>query len=368
MTSPAQVPGGADDRRPLTRRTLITAAGLTAAAVPAAALLGTAPAASAATAAPAATGADCPPTTTAPVPPFAKGPAIPKSGYLVGEIGERTYWVTDGLYQMIFLATGEGVVAVDAPPTIGNNILRAIATVTKSPVTHAIYSHHHADHTGAMVLYKGARFYAQNDVAGLLKQTRDPNRPLPQVTFDDKLTVAAGEDRIELAYHGPNHSPGNIFAYLPAQRVLMLVDVVFPGWVPFAYLAESQNIPGWLEAPAQALGYPFHTFVGGHLTRLGTRDDVTIQQEYIADLKAAAANAISTFNVETVYNSVDTANPWAVFRGYLDGVAAQASAAVVPGWIDKLGGTDVYTPANAYQLVESLRIDYGQLGPFGIHP
>jgi glyoxylase-like metal-dependent hydrolase (beta-lactamase superfamily II) len=59
-----------------------------------------------------------------------------------------------------------------------------------------------------------------------------------------------------LAYHGPNHSPGNIFTYLPAQRILMLVDVVFPGWVPFAYLAESQNIPGWLEAPAQALGYP----------------------------------------------------------------------------------------------------------------
>ena len=250
----------------------------------------------------------------------------PKSGYLVGEIGERTYWVTDGIYQMIFLVTAEGVVAVDAPPTIGNNILRAISSVTKSRVTHAIYSHHHADHTGAMVLYKGARFYAHNDVAGLLKQTRDPNRPLPQVTFDDKLTVAAGEDRIELAYHGPNHSPGNIFAYLPAQRVLMLVDVVFPGWVPFAYLAESQNIPGWLEAPAQALGYPFHTFVGGHLTRLGTRDDVAVQQEYIADLKAAAADAISTFNVETVYESVDTANPWAIFRGYLDkGNAAQAS-------------------------------------------
>jgi glyoxylase-like metal-dependent hydrolase (beta-lactamase superfamily II) len=374
MTSTAQTPSGADDRRPLSRRTLIAAAGLTAAAVPAAALLGAAPAAAAATAAPAATstpaatGADCPPTATAPVPPFAQGPAIPKSGYLVGEIGERTYWVTDGLYQMIFLVTGEGVVAVDAPPTIGNNILRAIASVTKSPVTHAIYSHHHADHTGAMVLYQGARFYAQNEVAGLLRQTGDPNRPLPQVTFDDRLTVAAGQDRIELAYHGPNHSPGNIFAYLPAQRVLMLVDVVFPGWVPFAYLAESQNIPGWLGAPAQALGYPFHTFIGGHLTRLGTRDDVVIQQEYVAELKAAAANAIDTFNVGTVYASVDDTNPWAIFRGYLDGVAAQAAGAVVPRWTGKLGGADVYTQANAYQLVESLRIDYGHLGPFGIHP
>jgi glyoxylase-like metal-dependent hydrolase (beta-lactamase superfamily II) len=371
MASSTPEPGGADGRRLLTRRGLMASAGLTAAAVPAAALLGTAPTASAATAATvtsAVTAADCPPTTTAPVPPPAKGPAIPKSGYLVHEIGERTYWVTDGLYQMIFLVTAEGVVTVDAPPTIGHNILRAIATVTRAKVAHAIYSHHHADHAGAMVLYKGARFYAQREVAGLLKQTRDPNRPLPQVTFNDKLTIMAGEDRIELAYHGPNHSPGNIFAYLPAQRVLMLVDVVFPGWVPFAYLAESQNIPGWLEAPAQALDYPFHTLVGGHLTRLGTRDDVISQQEYIADLKAAAANAIGTFNVETVYGSVDTSNPWAIFRGYLDGVAAQASDAVIPRWIDKLGGADVYTPANAYELVESLRIDYGQLGPFGIHP
>jgi glyoxylase-like metal-dependent hydrolase (beta-lactamase superfamily II) len=346
----------------LTRRNLLATTGLAAAVVSAAPFLGRGAAALASV------DPTCPPGTTAPVPPPAKGPAIPKSGYLVEEIADRVYWLTDGLYQMIFLVTAEGVVAIDAPPTIGRNILRAIATVTRSHVTHAVYSHHHADHTGAMVLYSEARFYAQREVAGLLRQAKDPNRPLPDVTFDERLTVRAGEDRIELAYHGPNHSPGNIFTYLPDHRVLMLVDVVFPGWVPFAYLAESQNIPGWLEAPAQALGYPFHTFVGGHLTRLGTRDDVTIQQEYVADLKAAAADAIGTFNVETVYASVDTANPWAIFRGYLDGAAAQASDAVVPRWTGKLGGADVYTPANAYQLVESLRIDYGQLGPFGIRP
>jgi glyoxylase-like metal-dependent hydrolase (beta-lactamase superfamily II) len=361
ITSPTPEPGSSDGRRPLTRRTLMTSAGLTAAAIPVAALLGQPTSAAAAV-----TG--CPPTTTAAVPPAAKGPAIPKSGYLVEEIAERTYWLTDGLYQMIFLVTAEGVVAIDAPPTIGNNITRAIASVTKAQVTHAIYSHHHADHTGAMTLYEGARFYAQREVTGLLRQAGDPNRPLPDVTFDNQLTVTAGGDRIELAYHGPNHSPGNIFAYLPAQRVLMLVDVVFPGWVPFAYLAESQNIPGWLDAPARALGYPFHTFIGGHLTRLGTRDDVIVQQQYVADLKAAAADAIATFNIATVYASVDDTNPWAIFRGYLDGVATQAAGAVVPRWTGKLGGADVYTQANAYQLVESLRIDYGNLGPFGIHP
>jgi hypothetical protein len=48
---------------------------------------------------------------------------------------------------------------------------------------------------------------------------------------------------------------------------------------------------------------------------------VLIQPEYVAELKAQAASAIATFN-----------------------------------------------PGSVYQLVESLRIDYGQLGPFGIHP
>src|ERR1700678_2905151 len=107
MTSSAPEPGSRRSTRPLTRRTLIASVGLTAAAVPAATLLGQ----------PSAAAATCPPTTTAPVPPPAKGPAIPTSGYLVEEIAERTYWLTDGLYQMIFLVTAEGVVAVDAPPT-----------------------------------------------------------------------------------------------------------------------------------------------------------------------------------------------------------------------------------------------------------
>jgi glyoxylase-like metal-dependent hydrolase (beta-lactamase superfamily II) len=93
--------------------------------------------------------------TTTGVPAGASGPTIPESGYLVQEIGDQLFWLTDGLYQMMFLVTPEGVSAVDAPPTLGHNILRAIRSVTRLPVTNAVYSHHHADHTGAMVLYEG---------------------------------------------------------------------------------------------------------------------------------------------------------------------------------------------------------------------
>jgi hypothetical protein len=69
-------------------------------------------------------------TTESQIPESAKGPAIPGKGYLVEEIGDNLYLVTDGSYNTMFLVTDEGVVAIDAPPSIGQNYLKAIAEVT----------------------------------------------------------------------------------------------------------------------------------------------------------------------------------------------------------------------------------------------
>ena len=96
----------------------------------------------------------------APVPRSALGPALNDQGYHLGRVERNLYWVTDGTYQAAFLTTPDGVVLFDAPPTIGHNLQRAIndtATAAGVPntVTHLIYSHHHADHTGAASLFQG---------------------------------------------------------------------------------------------------------------------------------------------------------------------------------------------------------------------
>lgn len=91
--------------------------------------------------------------TTTQLPEAAKGPPIPTKGYLVQQIGDGLYWLTDGAYQTMFMVTDKGVVAVDAPATIGNNYLKAIAEVTTKPVTHVIYSHAHIDHIGAAGIF-----------------------------------------------------------------------------------------------------------------------------------------------------------------------------------------------------------------------
>ena len=107
------------------------------------------------------------------IPETAKGPTIPSKGYLVKEIRDGLFWVTDGAYNTMFLVTDEGVVAIDAPPTIGTNYLKAISEVTNKPITHVIYSHAHIDHIGAAGMFpENAVIIAQEEATVELQRDK----------------------------------------------------------------------------------------------------------------------------------------------------------------------------------------------------
>ena len=355
------------------RRGFLGRAALMAAAPAAAAILGPALITKSAAKADAAAVGDLP--SFAPVPPTSFGPALNADGYFVGQIHDNLYWVTDGFYQSMFLAGAHGVVVVDAPPTIGHNLLRAINQVTvetgtPSKVTHLVYSHFHADHIGASSIFGDDVVRVGHvQTQRLLREAGDPNRPAPTMTFKEHHVLDLGNDRLELAFHGPNHSPDNIFVYAPRHRTLMVVDVFFPGWVPFKNLAVSQDIPGWVRAHDIAMDYGWTSLVGGHLGRLGVRADGELQRQYILDLDASVKQTMTSLDPTPFFQQYGpSGNAWAIFKTYLDAAAQQAAEPVVDKYLDKLGGADVFTVDNAYALFESLRIDAGILGPFAIRP
>ena len=45
----------------------------------------------------------------------------------------------------------------------------------------------------------------------------------------------------------------------------MLIDIVNPGWAPVYVANLTEDIPGYLEAPANALAYSWKHFIGGHV-------------------------------------------------------------------------------------------------------
>ncbi|GAA1553748.1 MBL fold metallo-hydrolase [Dactylosporangium maewongense] len=310
-----------------------------------------------------------------PIPSGSAGPELNADGYHVGRIKDELYWVTDGFYQAMLLSTREGVVLVDAPPTIGHNLLRAVQDVTRANgrpgrVTHLVYSHSHADHIGAAVLFgRRVERVAHVETKRLLRAAGDPNRPLPTVTFEDRHVLRVGGERLELAYHGPNHSPDNIFVHAPAHATLMVVDVLYPGWVPFKNLAVSQDIPGWTDAQRRAMQYPWTTLVGGHLGRLGTRADGDLQRQYVIDLEASARATLAALDPAPFFGKyLPAGNAWAIFKTYLEEAARRTAEPVAAKYAGVLAAADVFTVDNAFAMLESLRIDAGVLGPFSIRP
>ncbi|KAL6716513.1 hypothetical protein ACLMJK_006080 [Lecanora helva] len=319
----------------------------------------------------------------APVPSEAVGPPVSKAtGYRVEVFGSGAYMITDGIYQALFFVGGDSVVVVDAPPTIGHNMLKGIGTVTDLPISHLVYSHAHADHIGAAYLLNGPNttIVAHEETLSELQQINDTNRPAPNLTFPKDFNLTVGNQTLNLSYKGPNHQPGNIFIYAPVQKTLMLVDIVFPGWVPFDQLGESQNIPGFIKAHDQILDYDFDHYIGGHLNRAGTRQDVLNQRDYVhqlynncaetINLSAAPPNASNPLSIQTSLASImasDPGNQWALFDVYVeDVVAAYCANKMKEVWLGRLGGLDVYVKANAATMIASLRIDFGILGPFGV--
>ena len=294
------------------------------------------------------------------VPPSSRGPAVdPAKGYRLQDLGSGLYLIADNGTQSMFLVHDRGVVVIDAPQNYAAKMRQAIDEVSSNkPITHLIYSHSHADHIGGAKAMGGRPIIiAHEETLRLLKRDADPNRPLPSVTFKNKYTLRVGGQVLELSYHGNGHEPGNIFIYAPKQRVLMVIDVVFPGWMPWRQFAVSQDVLGEFAQVEEIRKMDWDVFVGGHVSRVGTHEDVETQAEFFRDIKQAAATALATTKPGEGLNPLDKDNPWAVYDDYIDRVVVQCVNTLNTKWANRLAGFDVFIWDQCYSMEQTVRIE-----------
>jgi glyoxylase-like metal-dependent hydrolase (beta-lactamase superfamily II) len=290
---------------------------------------------------------------------------LQQKGYHVEELNDGFHWVTAGQYDAAFVTTGQGVIAIDAPPMLGENMLAAIEEVTDEPVTHVVYSHYHSDHIGAASMFGAdVKIIGHELTREYLERWPDPQRPLPTETFSDKATLEVGGVTLELAHKGVNHSPDNIFIYAPRQRILTAIDIVSPGWSTFFHCDASENIPGWMDAHDQILEYDFDALVGGHVTRYGTRADVEASREYNNDILQASYDMLDGyFNVDTFFIEAGFEHLWTVAENQFNAMANEVTRTVLnkvssngQRWADRLAGATNMTKYHAWSIMESIRL------------
>lgn len=249
-------------------------------------------------------------------------PIDPQKGYAVVQIGDGIYWLVGSGYQTMFLTTGQGVIAVDAPQPLGEKYIQAIEETTDEPITHMIYSHHHQDHVGAagQIFSDDITYIAHSESAEVLANASDPNRPVPSITFEDEYTLTVGNQTLELYHIGNYHSNGDIVIYSPDQRVAMAVDLLRPGITPFRAFAVTPDIDQYLEAhDTLAEDFDFDVLVSGHTQLLATKDHIATNKQFTLDVMENAREALQSSDADAAQACADrTIEEWQGRLGSLD--------------------------------------------------
>jgi glyoxylase-like metal-dependent hydrolase (beta-lactamase superfamily II) len=117
--------------------------------------------------------------------------------------------------------TDDGVIVFDAPASFGKSIPSEIAKVTNRPIKMLVYSHIHKDHIGASAAFKnipGLKIVATQTVADFLKEQKDPDRLIPNVTFGSEKMINVGGKTVPLTRHFYHPNTGDLLSMCRQQN------------------------------------------------------------------------------------------------------------------------------------------------------
>lgn len=277
------------------------------------------------------------------------------------------YVYTDGLYFGMFMVTPSGVIAVDAPPSIagtGKTIPEIIAEVTSKPIKWVIYSHHHLDHIGAAAAFPSdAEVICHKAASHMIKET--PSVPeCTRIVKNEGYTLKIDSKHIiELEYRGTIHTEGNLYIYVPNDKLLMLIDFVFPQWGPYHSLGMASSVARYWDAFDKVLKYDFEYYVGGHVDRIGSRNDVEVGKQLISDLVDSVKQALKTVNETEIVEQnggYNGKNSFTIYRAYTDAIADECVNIMMneKDWGSKLIDAGAYMDTHCFVISEYVDIQF----------
>ena len=277
---------------------------------------------------------------------------------VVEKLNDNVYLLVGGGYLHFLIDGNKGLTLIDCP--IFSGFLTDLISSFGKPVTKIIYSHHHHDHIGFCKTIvenevsqgREVKIYASDGAKILSELPNELPVPTNLVKSDDDLKVSVGDDS-EVILRKPKyrgHSPSDLVVYIPEVKLIILVDSIFPSWVPFRRLALAENLVELLKGISDVynIDFEWEKMSGGHFTKLGTREDVQIYVEFVQDLIDAI---LESGNHITFHNF--GANLPAFFYDFYNQLIFGCHDIVLPKWKNRLAALDVFLYDNC-DLISTL--------------
>ncbi len=242
---------------------------------------------------------------------------------------------------IIMLDDGVLVVDTHSKPSAARGLIAQIKQLTDKPVKYVVNTHFHWDH------YQGNQAYPSSWPAGVeiissqatresieqrgiprvkhelvtmpqeieklrgqLEKASDANQrqelqnnlrqaedylaelksmqvTLPTMTFDRSLILHRNAKTVEILWLGKAHTDGDVFVYLPNEKVLVTGDALH-GWTP--YMGDSYPYD-WIQTLDAAEKLDFQHVISGHGDVLEGKEKFELWKQYFRDLLRETAQA-----------------------------------------------------------------------------
>ena len=237
------------------------------------------------------------------------------------DVNLKTKKLAPGVYALLsgrpavdnngFIVGRRGVLVIDAHinGAMARQIQAAVRAVTDKPILYLVNTNYHGDHTFGNYAFPATtaivahRLTAQRmrnfeHEKGLILRTID-NDPsviadvrlrLPDVTFDDRMTIDLGGRVVELHYFGHGNTPGDTVVYVPGVKVAWTGNlIVGEGTIPPIFEGGARNYLTTVARFAETLDVT--TIIPGH----GAPTNGAIFARYLGylgELVGAVRNAV----------------------------------------------------------------------------
>lgn len=182
------------------------------------------------------------------------------------------------------LDTEEGVVVIDPAMTATAKWLNEeIQQRFGKKVAYVIYTHAHADHILGTNVFKedGATIVAnKRAIEPIIGEKLDV--PLPDIVFDDDMTLNVGGEEIYLKRVAPSHSDSLTLVYFPKYKAMQCTDICQAQTMPYSDFLDFYYT-GWIDTLDWVIEQDVEVMDVGHYW-LSNKENQIALREYLVNL------------------------------------------------------------------------------------
>lgn len=194
-----------------------------------------------------------------------------------------------------YLITKKGIAVVDTQfPDQSKHLIDALKKQSEKPFKLLINTHHHGDHTGGNISFKGIIEHVvahenslKNQKIAAEKAKSEDKQLYPDTTYADTWKGKVGKESIKMHYFGAGHTNGDSIVHFEHANIAHMGDLLFNRRHPFVDRAAGANIKSWINVLDKAVStFDNETiFVFGHAFDpekiTGTKDDLKAFGDYL---------------------------------------------------------------------------------------